>query len=98
MFGELIILSAVLFAVGAVGFLTRRNAFVVLMSLELMLNAANVVFVAASKQWGGPEGLASVLIVIAIAAAEAAVALAALLALFRVVGTEKIDEWRALRG
>ena len=98
MASELLILSAVLFAIGVVGFLTRRNALIVLMSVELMLNAAGVVFVSASRVWNQAEGLASVLIVLALAAAEAAVALGALLALYRTLKTEKVDLWNSLRG
>jgi NADH-quinone oxidoreductase subunit K len=82
-------LSAVLFGVGAIGVLVRRNLIVMLMSVELMLNAANLAFVAFNRLWPGPDaspifdGQVFVLLVITIAAAEVAVGLGILLALFR---------------
>ena len=96
--GDLFVLSACLFATGVIGFLTRRNAFIVLMSVELMLNSASVLFVSASRVWSQPEGLVAVFIILALAAAEAAVALGALIALYRTLKTEKVDLWSSLRG
>lgn len=98
MIGELLLFSGILFATGLAGFLIRRNVFIVLMSLEIMLNSASVVFVAGSTRWGTPDGLASVLIIIAIAAAEAAVGLALFIALYRTIKSEKVDEWKKLKG
>jgi NADH-quinone oxidoreductase subunit K len=76
-------LSALLFSIGAVGALTRRNLIVILMSIELMLNAANLAFVGFARAWGGPEGQVFVLMVIVVAAAEVAVGLGIVIALFR---------------
>ncbi len=82
-------LSAVLFALGMVGVLVRRNLIVMLMSVELMLNAANLAFVAFNRLWPGVEGAVAldgqifVLLVISVAAAEVAVGLGIVLALFR---------------
>ncbi len=78
-----IALSALLFALGALGALTRRNLIAILMSIELMLNAVNLALVAFSRQWGDPAGQLFVLMVIVVAAAEVAVGLGIVLALFR---------------
>ena len=75
-------LSAVLFAIGAVGALSRRNLVVILMSIELMLNAANLAFVAFSRAWAQVDGHIFVLMVIVVAAAEVAVGLGIVIALF----------------
>jgi NADH-quinone oxidoreductase subunit K len=76
-------LSAILFVLGAVGALTRRNLIVILMSIELMLNAVNLALVAFSRQWGDHAGHVFVLMVIVVAAAEVAVGLGIVIALFR---------------
>ena len=76
-------LSAILFVLGALGALTRRNLIVILMSIELMLNAVNLALVAFSRQWGNQAGQLFVLMVIVVAAAEVAVGLGIVLALFR---------------
>jgi NADH-quinone oxidoreductase subunit K len=76
-------LSGILFAIGTVGAMTRRNLIVVLMSIELMLNAANVALVAFSRLWGSLDGQIFVLMVIVVAAAEVAVGLGILISLFR---------------
>jgi len=78
-----IALSSILFVIGAVGALTRRNLIVVLMSIELMLNAVNLALVAFSRQWGDQTGHVFVLMVIVVAAAEVAVGLGIVLSLFR---------------
>ncbi|MFB6078226.1 MAG: NADH-quinone oxidoreductase subunit NuoK [Halarchaeum sp.] len=78
-----LLLSAALFCVGVFGVLARRNALVFLMSVELMLNAANVVFVAASAQYGEVDGQVFSLFVMALAAAEVAVGIGVVLALYR---------------
>ncbi|MBW2240389.1 MAG: NADH-quinone oxidoreductase subunit NuoK [Deltaproteobacteria bacterium] len=83
MVGEAVILSAILFAIGTVGALVRRNVIVVLMSIELMLNAVNLALVAFSRQWADPAGQMLVLMVIVVAAAEVAVGLGIVIALFR---------------
>jgi NADH-quinone oxidoreductase subunit K len=81
-----LILAAALFAIGTVGVLMRRNALIVMMSIELMLNAANLTVLAFARYHGGTAGLeghALAFVVIAVAAAEAAVGLAIVVALFR---------------
>jgi len=76
-------LSAVLFTMGVFGVLFRRNAIVILMSVELMLNAVNLTLVALSQASGNPSGQILVFFVIAVAAAEAAIGLALVIAIFR---------------
>jgi NADH-quinone oxidoreductase subunit K len=78
-----IILSAILFVLGTLGALTRRNLIVILMSIELMLNAVNLALVAFSRQWADHTGHIFVLMVIVVAAAEVAVGLGIVIALFR---------------
>jgi NADH-quinone oxidoreductase subunit K len=76
-------LSALLFVLGALGALTRRNLIVILMSIELMLNAVNLALVAFSRQWGDLAGHIFVLMVIVVAAAEVAVGLGIVISVFR---------------
>lgn len=100
--GELIpthfvLAAALLFAVGATGAILRRNALTLIMSIEIMLNAANLVFVAYAKQYGDTEGHVIAFFVMAIAAAEAAVGLAILIGVFRTRKTIDLDELDALR-
>ncbi len=78
-----LILSGVLFAIGVMGVLIRRNALMILLSLEIMLNAANLSFVAFSRFLGNLEGQIFVFFIITVAAAEVAVGLAILIVLFR---------------
>ena len=78
-----IALSGILFAIGTVGAITRRNLIVVLMSIEQMLNAVNVALVAFSRLWGSLDGQIFVLMVIVVAAAEVAVGLGIVISLFR---------------
>lgn len=92
-----LIWSALVFAIGAVGAIVRRNALVLIMSIELMLNAANLAFIAFAKQYGHAGGHAIVFFVMAIAAAEAAVGLAIVLGVFRTRQTVDVDELDALR-
>jgi NADH:ubiquinone oxidoreductase subunit K len=90
-----LVLSALLFAVGLAGALTRRNAVLVLVGLELMLNAANLNFIAFWRYGPQPEALAGVMFVlfaIAVAAAEAAVGLALIIAIYRHRRTANVDE------
>ena len=91
-------LSAVLFGIGALGVLVRRNALVIFMSIELMLNAANVAFVAFSRQFGELDGQIMVLFVLTVAAAEVAVGLAMSVAIFRTRASINVDELNLLRG
>jgi NADH-quinone oxidoreductase subunit K len=90
-------LAAVLFAIGFVGVLVKRNAIIVFMCIELMLNAANLTFLAFSRQAGNLSGSAIAFFVIAVAAAEAAVGLAIVIAVFRTRETVAVDEVTALR-
>ena len=90
-------LSGALFAVGVIGVLIRRNVIVVLMAIELMLNAANLAFVAFSRQLGSMDGQVIVFFVMTVAAAEAAVGLAIILAMFRARETTSVDALSHLR-
>ncbi len=92
-----LILSAVLFLIGVTGVLVRRNAIIVLMSIELMLNGANLSFVAFAREYGVADGHIYVFLAITIAAAEAAIGLALVILLFRNKGTVNIDEVKSLR-
>ena len=93
-----LIVSALLFTIGAVGVLVRRNPLVMFMSIELMLNAVNLSFVAFSRQHGTMDGHIFVFFVMAVAAAEVAVGLAILVAIFRNRDTANVDDVRLLRG
>lgn len=92
-----LVLAAAVFVIGAAGAIVRRNALVLLMSIELMLNAANLVFIAYAKQYGDAGGHALAFFVMAIAAAEAAVGLAIILGVFRTRQTVDVDELDVLR-
>lgn len=91
-------LAAVLFGIGAAGVLVRRNALVMFMSIELMLNAVNLTFVAAGTGLGLIEGQVAALFVVVVAAAEVTVGLAILIAVFRGRATADIDKLAALKG
>jgi NADH-quinone oxidoreductase subunit K len=91
-------LSVLLFGIGAAGVLSRKGVFSVLMGLELMLNAANLAFVAFSRALGGETGHVAAIFVIALAAAEACVGLALAVALFRAKKTSDLDDLRELKG
>lgn len=91
-------LSAVMFAIGAIGVAVRRNAIVVFMCIELMLNAVNVSFVALSRSVGNLDGQVAVFFVMVVAAAEAAVGLAIIISLFRVTRSVETSEASELRG
>lgn len=93
-----VILSAVLFTIGVVGVLVRRNALVVFMSIELMLNSANLALVAFAHARQSVGGQVIVFFVITVAAAEVAVGLALLVAIFRSRRTTDIDQLNTLRG
>ena len=93
-----VLLSAVLFSLGVLGVLVRRNALVVFMSIELMLNAANLALVAFAQRWQSVNGQIIVFFVITVAAAEVAVGLALLVAIFRTKRTTDIDEISTLKG
>ena len=90
-------LSAVVFAIGTVGVLVRRNIIVIFMAIELMLNAVNLTVVAFARSLGSMDGQVIVFFVMTVAAAEAAVGLAIILALFRNRETTNADELVTLR-
>jgi len=90
-------LSAILFAIGVIGVLVRRNAIVMFLSSELMLNAANLAFMAFARQQQSVDGQVIVFFVMTVAAAEAAVGLAIIIAVFRHRQTINADELRLLR-
>ena len=91
-------LSAVLFAIGVVGVLVRRNALVIFMSIELMLNAANLAFVTFAQQSKSLDGQIFVFFVMTVAAAEVAVGLAIIVNVFRLRETVFVDEINLLKG
>ena len=87
-----LILAAILFTIGAYGVLVRRNAIIVFMSVELMLNAANLAFVAAARNTGTLDGLVIAFFVMVVAAAEVVVGLAIIVTIFRTRRSASIDE------
>jgi len=91
-------LSAILFIIGTIGVLTRSNAIIVFLSVELMLNSVNLTLVAFSQFTGNVDGLVLVFFVISVAAAEAAVGLAIVIALFRSSQTIDINNFSLFRG
>ena len=93
-----LVLSSILFIIGAYGVITRRNLIVVLMALELMLNAANLAFVAFSRALGDMTGQIFVIMAITVAAAEVAVGLALVVSVYNHRQTLNIDVLRMLRG
>jgi NADH-quinone oxidoreductase subunit K len=96
-YAHFLVLAAVLFLVGMAGVLVRRNALIILMSVELMLNAANVSLLAFSRMWGDLSAHTFALIVIAVAAAEASVGLAIVVAVFRGRRNVEVDRLNTLR-
>lgn len=92
-----VVLSAALFLIGTIGVLTRRNVVIILMSIELILNAANINLIAFSRFFGHVQGQVFAIFIITIAVAEAAVGLGILLAMFRNRGTVLADEVGLLR-
>jgi NADH-quinone oxidoreductase subunit K len=93
-----VMLSLILFTIGVIGVLTRRNALVVFMSVELMLNSANLALVAFSRRWSEVDGQILTFFVITVAAAEVAVGLALLVGIFRTRRTTNVDEVNVMRG
>jgi len=91
-------LSALLFSIGVVGVLVRRNAIIIFMAIELMLNSANLAFVAYARQFGALDGQILVFFVMTVAAAEVAVGLALIVAIFRSKASIDVDEVNLLRG
>jgi NADH-quinone oxidoreductase subunit K len=94
---EAVALSGILFAIGAIGALVRRNVIVVLMCIELMLNAVNLALVAFSRLWADATGQVFVMMVIVVAAAEVAVGLGIVIALFRNRESVNVEEVSLLK-
>jgi NADH-quinone oxidoreductase subunit K len=90
-------LSGLLFCVGLVGVLLRRNAIVIFMCIELMLNSVNLTLAAAARMWGGPDGQVFVFFVIVVAAAEVVIGLALIVNLYFRRGTLDVDVPQLLR-
>ena len=92
------LVAALLFTIGLIGVLVRRSALIIFMSIELMLNAVNLSFVAFSKQHGQMDGQIFVFFMMSVAAAEVAVGLAILVAIFRNRETANVDDVHLLKG
>jgi NADH-quinone oxidoreductase subunit K len=93
-----LLLSAILFTIGAIGVITRRNGIIIFMCIELMLNSANLAFISATGIQKSLEGMIFVFFIMTVAAAEAAVGLAIFVMIFRLKGTISIDQMNLLRG
>jgi len=93
-----IALASVMFFIGVAGVLLRRNPLVMLMSIELMFNAANLLFIAFARMWLANAGQVFAFLVITVAAAEAAIGLAIVVTTFRAEKNVDVDEVRLLRG
>jgi NADH-quinone oxidoreductase subunit K len=94
----MIFISMALFAIGVIGVLVKRNALILFLSIEMMLNSANLLFVTFAYQWGNLTGLVWVFFVLVVAAAEAAVGLAIIINLFRSKRVVDVDQYNVLRG
>jgi NADH-quinone oxidoreductase subunit K len=94
----ILFISMALFAIGIIGVLSRRNPLILFLSIEMMLNSANLLFVAFAQQWGNQTGLIWVFFVLVVAAAEAAVGLAIIINLLRSKKVVDIDQYNVLRG
>jgi NADH-quinone oxidoreductase subunit K len=92
-----LILAAILFCMGMFGVMVRRNALIVFMCIELMLNAGNLTFLAFARQRADDVGHVSAFFIIAVAAAEAAIGLAIVIAVFRSRGTIDVQELKAMK-
>ena len=95
---HVLILATLLFCIGAVGVLVRRNIIFILISLEFMMNACALVFVAAGMHWGQPDGQIMFMLILALAAAEVAVALGIVIQMARRFGTLDVDSVNEMRG
>ena len=95
---QALILTAMLFTVGLVGLLVRRNVFFMLMSIEIMLNSAGLAFVVAGARWGQPDGQVMFLFIITMAAAEVSIGLALILRLYQQFKTLDVDAASELQG
>ncbi|HKE81600.1 MAG TPA: NADH-quinone oxidoreductase subunit NuoK [Solirubrobacteraceae bacterium] len=93
-----LIVSSLVFAIGAAGVLTRRNPLVILLCLELMLNAANIALIAFARMWGNAEGQIFAVIVMVVAACEVCIGLGLVVAIYRRRLPIDVDEIRELHG
>ncbi len=93
-----LLLAAVLFALGALGVMVRRNVIFMLMSVEIMLNAAALAFIVAGARWGAPDGQVMFILILALAAAEVSVGLALILQLYHRLATLDADAANRMRG
>ncbi len=93
-----LVVSALLFTIGVTGVLVRRNPLVVFMAIELMLNSANLAFVAFSQRWGNVNGQVIALFVLTVAAAEVVVGLAIIITIFRSRADINVDDVSTLKG
>ena len=91
-------LAAILFGIGALGIMIRRNALVMFMCIELMLNAVNLTFIAAGRALGNLDGQLAVFFVLVVAAAEVVVGLAIIVAIFRLRQTASVDDLTEMSG
>ena len=91
-------LSVILFIIGALGVLIRRNAIIVFMAVELMLNAANLAFVAYARYWQSMSGQIFVFFIMTVAAAEVAIGLALIVAIFHTKSSIDVDQMSTLKG
>ena len=91
-------LAAILFGIGALGIMIRRNALVMFMCIELMLNAVNLTFIAAGRALGNLDGQLAVFFVLVVAAAEVVVGLASIVAIFRLRQTASVDDLTEMKG
>ena len=96
--GWYLVVSALIFAIGAAGVIVRRSPLVILLCLELMLNAANLSLVAFSRMWGGEDGQVFALIVMVVAACEVTVGLGLIVAIYRRQMAINVDELNELHG
>lgn len=94
----ILLISLSMFAIGVIGILVRRNPLILFLSIELMLNAANLLFIAFASLWDNLTGLIWVIFVLVVAAAEAAVGLAIIINLFRSRRVVDVDQYNTLRG
>jgi NADH:ubiquinone oxidoreductase subunit K len=93
-----LVVSALIFSIGAAGVLTRRNPLVILLCLELMLNAANIALIAFARMWGNSDGQIFAIIVMVVAACEVCIGLGLVVALYRRRLPIDVDEIRELHG
>lgn len=97
-FGPGLALAVVLFIIGLAGVMARRNIIMILLSIEIMMNAAGLAFIVAGARWGQPDGQAVFLFILAVAAAEIAVALALILQIHRRIKSLDADDYTQMKG